>query len=309
MSLGQPKAQDMLPTLHQYLKDENFRLQRAAAEALAAIASAASIDALAASLNASDNVSIPTRLACLIALYNIAKNPETGNDGRERILDEMLQAVKKDEAIVGMRTYKLFGDLQARQALDHLRKRLDEEVVCQHEWHSKRDAPEQYAQREQDNLKCTRVKSSLAFELAYTIARIDPNQSGVRLLDHDLADVRQGAWQGLGRVGSVALIEELRQKLKTSNQSWFQQLWGSANPFFRQAAYQAIDHMLLRLEAEGDAQDLERLKSLVPEPVDAPCPPKESFEEQGICRRVQWTIAQLEAKGARQGDRILNFQQ
>jgi hypothetical protein len=67
--------------------------------------------------------------------------------------------------------------------------------------------------------------------------------------------------------------------------------------------------MLLRLEAEGDAQDLERLKSLVPEPVDAPCPPKESFEEQGICRRVQWTIAQLEAKGARQGDRILNFQQ
>ena len=141
-SLGQSKAQDMLPTLHRYLEDDNFRLQKAAAEALAAIASAASIDALAASLNASDNVSIPTRLACLQALYNIAKNPETGNDGRERIIDEMLQAVKKDEAILGMRTYKLFGDLQARQALGHLQKRLDEEVVCQHEWRSKRDAPE-----------------------------------------------------------------------------------------------------------------------------------------------------------------------
>jgi HEAT repeat protein len=298
-SLGQSKAQDVLPTLHQYLEDENFRLQRAAAEALAAIASAASIDALVASLNGSDNVSIPTRLACLKALYNIATNPETGSDGRERIIDEMLQAVKKDEAILGMRTYKLFGDLRARQALDYLQKSLDEEVVCQHAWRSKRDAPEQQAQREQDNLKCTRFTPPLAFELAYTIARIDPNQSGLRLLDHDRADVRHGAWQGLGRVGSVALIDELHRKLKTSNQSWFQKLWGSAHPFFRHAAYQAIDHMLLRLEAEGDAQDLERLKSLVSGPVDTLCQPQESLEGQGICRRVQWTIAQLEAQHAR----------
>ncbi len=298
-SLGQSKAQDMLPTLHRYLGDENFRLQKAAAEALAAIASAASIDALAASLNGSDNISIPTRLACLQALYHIAKNPETGTDGRQKILDAMLQAIKKDEASLGMRTYKLFGDLQAPQALDYLQKRLDKEVVRQHAWRHERDAAEKQAQSEQDKREIARFKPPLAFELAYNIARIDPNESGVRLLDHDLADVRQGAWQGLGRVGSVALVEELRQKLKTSNQSWFQKLRGSANPFFRRAAYQAIDHILLRLEAEGDAQDLQRLKSLVPGPVDAPCQQKESLEEQGICRRVQWTIAQLEAKGAR----------
>ena len=91
----------------------------------------------------------------------------------------------------------------------------------------------------------------MTFELAYTIARIDPNPSGLRLLDHDLADVRQGAWQGLGRVGSVDLIEELRQKLNTDNRSWFQKLWGREHPFFRQATYQAIDQILLRLEAEG----------------------------------------------------------
>jgi HEAT repeat protein len=298
-SLGQSKAQDILPTLHRYLKDDNFRLQKAAAEALAAIASAASIDALAASLNASDNVSIPTRLACLQALYHIAKNPETGNDGRERMLDEMLQAVKKDEAILGMRTYKLLGDLQAPQALGHLQKRLDEEVVRQHEWRRERDASEKQAQSERDQREIARFKPPLAFELAYNIARIDPNESGLRLLDHDLANVRQGAWRGLGRVGSVALIEKLHRKLKISNQSWFQKLRRSANPFFRHAAYQAIDHILLRLEAEGDAQDLERLKSLVPGPVDAFCQPKESFEEQGICRRVQWTITQLEAQEAR----------
>ena len=52
----------------------------------------------------------------------------------------MLQAVKKDEAILGMRTYKLLGDLQARQALGHLQKRLDEEVVRQHDWRREQDA-------------------------------------------------------------------------------------------------------------------------------------------------------------------------
>jgi hypothetical protein len=195
-------------------------------------------------------------------------------------------------------TYNLLGDLQARQALDHLQKRLDEEVVRQHEWRRKQDTSQEQAQLEPEKRESARFKSSMAFELAYNIARIDPNPSGLRLLDHDLTGVRQGAWQGLGRVGSVERIEQLRQQLKTSEPSWFQKLWGSAPPFFRYAAYRAIDHILLRLEAEGDSQDLERLKLLVPGQVDALCQPQGSLE-QGICRRVQWTIAQLEVRGAR----------
>jgi hypothetical protein len=206
---------------------------------------------------------------------------------------------KQDETILGIRTYKLLGDLQARQALGHLQERLNEGVVCQHVWRSKREASEKQAQPEQDNPKCASFTPPLVFELAYNIARIDPAQSGLRLLDHDLASVRHGAWQGLGRVGSVALIEELHQKLKTSQPSWFQQLWGSANPFLHHAAYRAIDHILLRLEAEGTSQqDLERLKRLIPGPVDAACQQKKSLE-QGICLRVQWTIAQLAAQDAR----------
>jgi len=193
----------------------------------------------------------------------------------------------------------LLGDLQAPQALDYLKERLDKEVASQYEWRRKRDAPEEQVQQELDKLETAKLQPHLAFELAYNIARIDPGQSGVSLLSHELADIRQGAWQGLGRVGSVALIEALRQQSKTSKQSWFQPLRRSANPFFRQAAYQAIDHILLRLEAEGDSQDLERLKSLVPGQVEAPCPKEESLEGQGICRRVKWTIAQLAAKDVR----------
>jgi hypothetical protein len=206
---------------------------------------------------------------------------------------------KEAEAILGMRTYNLLGGLQARQALGHLQKRLDEEVASRQEWRRKQDTPEKPAKPERDKLEGTTFNSPLTFELAYNIARIDPRQRGVRLLEHDLADVRQGAWHGLGRVGSVDLIEELYRKLQTSTSSWLQRLWGNAKPFLRQAVYQAIDHILLRLEAEGIApRDLQRLQSLVPGKVEAPCPQTESFEEQGICRRVQWTIAQLAAQGA-----------
>ena len=290
-SLGQYQGQTVLPTLHGYLEQENFRLQKAAAEALAAIASVASIDVLVASLNASDNVSIPARLACLKALYNIATNPEAGAKTQERIIAEMVKAVKKDEAILGIRTYNLLGDLQARQALDYLQERLDQEVASQHAWRRKRDAPEEQVQPAPDTLEPAQFKPQLTFELAYNIARIDPNRSGVRLLGHDLADIRQGAWQGLGRTGGVALIEELHRQLQTSKQSWWQTLWGSENPFLRQAAYQAIDAILLRLETEEiNAQVLERLKRLVPGQEGMPCQQQESLAEQWMCRRVQWAI-------------------
>ena len=305
-SLGQSKAQDVLPLLHTYLRSENFRIQKAAAEALAASATATSIEDLAAVANASgpgDHVetSIPTRLACLKALYNIAKNPKTSDTERQKVIETLLASVqsKEAEAILGMRAYNLLGDLLARQALGHLQKRLDEEVASHHEWRRKQDTPEKPGQSEQEHLESTTFNSPLTFELAYNIARIDPRQSGVRLLEHDLADVRQGAWHGLGRVGSVELIEELYQKLQTGTQSWWQRLRGNAKPFLRQAAYQAIDHILLRLEAEGIApQDLQRLKNLVPGKIEDPCLKTDSVEKQGICRRVQWTIAQLEAQGA-----------
>ena len=79
--------------------------------------------------------------------------------------------------------------------------------------------------------------------------------------------------------------------LQTSKQSWWQTLRGSDNPFLRQAAYQAIDAILLRLETEEiNAQVLERLKSLVPGQEGMPCQQQESLAEQWMCRRVQWTI-------------------
>jgi len=145
----------------------------------------------------------------------------------------------------------------------------------------------------------------LAFELAYSMTRIAPQEKDLRLrlLGHDLADIRQGAWQGLGRVGSVELIAELHQQLKDSDRSWYEKLKGNPNPFFRHAVYQAIDHILLRLEfdlAEGvksvkSKKELEKLKDLASGASGTLFDHQGRPEAQRICRRVEWTIAQLEA--------------
>jgi HEAT repeat protein len=305
-ALGQAEDKDLLSALHHQLRSENFRLQQAAAEALAAIASADSIDALAAIASASDprmkvEMSIPTRLASLTALYAIAQ--KTSDDTiRARVITKMLAAVQpeaKDEAILGMRTYTLLGDLHARQELDNLQARLQKKVTRLHAWRHTRNAPEAHTQPEWEELEKVQLARQLAFELAYNIARIDPKERGVSLLAHDLADVRQGAWQGLGRVGDVDLIVTLHGKLQASDHSVFQRLWDPANPFFRHAAYQAIDQMLLRLEATKDVKeaDVEKLQQLVGGDGEGLCQQARP-EERGICRRVNWTITQLQAKGA-----------
>ena len=214
----------------------------------------------------------------------------------------MLSAVQReeDEAIFGIRTYNLLGDLQAHQALAHLQKRLDREVQSRSAWRSKRDAREKgstdaQTQQGQDDLGMARALPHLAFELAYNITRIDPD-TGVQLLSHNLADVRQGAWLGLGKVGPVDLIIQLRQKRQQSE-----------DPLFRHAAYRAIDHMLLSLEAKAaPPQELKKLEVLYPGEVGTLCTTVQE-EEKGICTRVEWTIAQLKAKDAIHGQHPAAF--
>jgi HEAT repeat protein len=301
-ALGQARVQDVLPRLHEQLRSANFRIQKAAAEALAEIASVASLDELAAIASASKpkvEVSIPTRLASLQALYHIANKNSKDAKVRETVIKNMLAAVESeaDQAILGMRAYKLLGDLQARQALDPLQERLQEQVKRLHQWRHAREASQDSTQPSRDMLEEAKLARHLAFELAYNIARIDPRASGLSLLGHDLAEIRQGAWKGVGSVGNAALITELHERLKNSDPSWFEKLWDNDKPFFRHAAYQAIDHILLRLEAEGvtPKAELERLKELASGASGTLCDHQGRPEEQGICKRVEWTIAQLEA--------------
>jgi HEAT repeat protein len=294
-ALGLSQAQAALPELYTQLKNPNFRLQEAAAEALADIASAESIDPLTAITSTiGPAVSIPTRLAGLKALYNIAKNSKATDASWQKAIKGMLDAVQSrdGEAILGIRTYNLLGDLQAHgEPLDYLQKRLDQEAAQQSTWRSKRDAwehkdaTEEQTRPGQSELEKAQSRPHLAFELAYNIARIDPAGAGLRLLSHDLADIRRGAWLGLGTVGNVELLEKLHQARQHSH-----------DPLFRHAAYQAIDHILLSLEAEEfkPQELLQQLEVLAP----TLCKPVNASAEKGICLRVEWTMTQLRAKGA-----------
>ncbi len=59
----------------------------------------------------------------------------------------------------------------------------------------------------------------------------------------------------------------------------------SESPLFRHAAYRAIDHLLINLEAKGGDNELNALKDFFPNVLD----------KQGVHTRVEWTIRQLEA--------------
>jgi len=88
--------------------------------------------------------------------------------------------------------------------------------------------------------KLARAAADWSFILAYAIAHIDAQGQSVALLAHDLANVRQGAWMGLGSVGTVALVKMLDEKRMQSDA-----------PLFREAAYRAIDVMLTSIESRG----------------------------------------------------------
>jgi HEAT repeat protein len=113
-------------------------------------------------------------------------------------------------------------------------------------------------------------------ELGYAIAQIDPEQAGIKLLAHKLAEVRKGAWLAIGKIGDIAIVKDLIQQRRVSKRN---------QTHFRHATYRAIDKSLITIEVHGDEQDLKVLKELKPE-----------VKHIGIQDRLQWTIYQLEDK-------------
>ncbi len=95
------------------------------------------------------------------------------------------------------------------------------------------------------------------------MARID-SAIGISLLSHDLADIRRGAWRGLGRIGDVPLLKDLHNRRLKSD-----------DPIFRHAAYRAMDNILIRLEAYGKREDLDALNAFFEE--------LEEFQKRDAC--------------------------
>ena len=165
--------------------------------------------------------------------------------------------------------------MRSKNALPLLKKRLQEQGDRRAKWREIRDEEVSDEKREawRKRLDEFKPKQYFEIELGYAISQIDPMGEGIKLLGHDLAAVREGAWLGLGEAATVELIERVYQERKKSR-----------HPHFRYAAYRAIDHMLINIAAVGGQAELEELKKL----------PQEIKDAEGVGTRVEWTVFKLE---------------
>jgi HEAT repeat protein len=207
------------------LQDKNINLQRAAADTLAQMASPESIPVLQKVLF-DTQASIPVRLTALKAL---------GNIGTDEAIAVILDALKRQDDLLEFKAYQVLGERKAGQALALLSERLTQVEQQYSEWRRIRDTGREDFTEQETEAWAKRLDEAQptpyrGFTLAYAIAQIDPQASGIKLLSHDLAEVRQGAWMGLGKAGDVALLRLLYPKWRDTDES-----------IFRVAAYRAID--------------------------------------------------------------------
>lgn len=83
---------------------------------------------------------------------------------------------------------------------------------------------------------------------------------------------------GMGKSKSVSIIEKLYWKRKDSDLPWF-----------RHAAYRAIDHILINIDTFGKKEDLEQLEALFKKLSEKE---GKNFHE-GVQTRMEWTIDRL----------------
>jgi HEAT repeat protein len=268
-ALGRGKTKEDTTHLVPFLQDADRRSQSAAVNAIATLASPDSIPVLRSVIN-NAQLALPHRLTALKGLRNI---------GSEKAVEALIEVAGQDNLSLRLRAYQLLGSLKAPQALPSLVERLVEHKQLVDTWRIQRDATDDettLSDADKPQLQPTAIPrraSYWEFLLAYAIARIDPQREGIKLLSHDLAEVRHGAWIGLGSVGTVALVKMLDEQRTKSD-----------DPFFRQAAYRAIGECLTWIEARGGEQEQTELEAWLPSLQQKP----------DVYGRVQWTTLRLQ---------------
>ncbi|MBM3222746.1 MAG: hypothetical protein FJZ47_02935 [Candidatus Tectomicrobia bacterium] len=271
-ALGVRQATEAVPALVGLLTTEAVvtpvGVQSAAVEALRQIATDASWRGLQ-TVVATPSLAIPVRRAALTTL---------GRSQTEHAVASLLKAVASDEPFLRFTAYQALGERRISEALPLLRAQLAALQAQQAQWRRIRDtARENFTPAEAEAWKqrvtAARPVPGWFFELAYAMARIDSEATGLGLLTHDSADVRAGAALGLGEVGSVPLVQRLHDLRGASR-----------DPLHHQALYRAIDWILRRLEGVGSPGDLAALRVWLPQlPSDDP-----------VQTRAEWTVLRLE---------------
>jgi len=206
-----------------------------------------------------------------------------GNIRTKEAVNFLLQLLETEDSSYQFRAIQALGNngyLNPSKAVEPLLKRLKALEDRKAEWRKLRDEnTDSYTEPQTEDwrkrLESVKPKAYLECELAYAISRIAPDTEGIKLLNHDLAAVREGAWLGIGKVGTVDLLKKLYEERRRKN----------ITPWFKHAAYRAIDHVLIHFEAFGNTKDADELEKFLAEVTEK--------EEPGVHTRTKWTMERL----------------
>jgi HEAT repeat protein len=211
-----------------------------------------------------------------------------GKLGTEAAANNIIQIVKEEQGEYRdsyvFTAYQALQDTKTPIALKFFQQELDKLTQQKQQWRNQRDK-EQSDLAVQPSLTECKVSSQLdnekrwqygywEIELGYAIAQHDPADAGIEMLKHPLANVRQGAWFGIAKIGVPTIkilkkINQLREK--------------STKPHFRHAAFRALDKSLITIEVYGTQKDVQALTDWLPE-----------VSDKAVIDRIEFTLTELE---------------
>ena len=221
------------------------------------------------------------RFAALEGLEN-TNRPDIGD-----FLLKLLQDPKQDA--IEMPVSHLLAKMAYSDAKEMMQQNLDKAVEEKKQWRAKRDAYK-YKPSTNDEDVITRdpnapkawLEDYKIYQYAYAIARIDPQNAGIELLNHPLYQAREAAIRALAEKANGALIK----KLLEYHQNFNPQDLPSPLPY---STYKALDKALEQVEYTGTAEDLAILKQLKGKKIST----QMKEQERAINERFDWTIAEL----------------
>jgi HEAT repeat protein len=279
-----PASKQDIQQLLASLEDDNIHTQKEAIESLGKIAANAPEDFQAKILEkltaiaSNEQALFGTRIKALENLGKLGTEAATNN-----IIQIAQQAQGEFRDSYVFTAYQALQDTKTPIALDFLQNELDTLTRQKQQWRKRRD------QEEGDGVASTTEPCKVSpqldndkrwqygyweTELGYAIAQHDPAKAGLEMLKHPLANVRQGAWFGIAKIGvpTVEILQKINQERDRSTA-----------PHFRHAAFRALDKSLITIEVYGTEQDVQALKNWLPDVTDF-----------AVKDRIAFTLAELE---------------
>ncbi|EDN70822.1 PBS lyase HEAT-like repeat [Beggiatoa sp. PS] len=210
-----------------------------------------------------------------------------GKFGIEGTADSIINVVKQEtenqyKELFVLEVYRALGYIASTQALPFLQDQLIQLEKDKRVWRKQRDkinnqrdeleleacVRQEFSQKRQERWAYLQSET----ELGYALTKIAPQTEGIKMLAHNLFEVRKGAWLAIGQMKSIELLKRINQQREQSHQA-----------YFHHAAFRAIDKSLITIEVFGKDADLAALNNWLPD-----------INDHAVRDRVKFTVAELE---------------